>query len=100
MANASAYDAGREPFGVTVKLVEPGYGPTTAFTANTDVDLADVLPEPYAGHAAPILAGMAAPAMFTTETDVAEAVWRAAADESPTLRFPAGADAVALAKSA
>lgn len=84
------------PFGVTVKLVEPGYGPTTAFTTNTDVDLADVLPEPYAGHAAPILAGMAAPAMFTTEDDVAEAVWTAVHDTSGRPHFPAGADALAL----
>ena len=43
-----------EPLGIAVKLVEPGYGPTTAFTANTDVRLEDVLPEPYASHAAPI----------------------------------------------
>lgn len=84
------------PFGVTVKLVEPGYGPTTAFTANTDVDLADVLPEPYAGHATPILASMAAPAMFTTEADVAEAVWTAVHDLSGRPHYPAGADALAL----
>jgi hypothetical protein len=30
---------------------------------------------------------------------VAETVWRAAHDESGQLRFPAGADAVALARS-
>ena len=84
------------PLGIAVKLVEPGYGPTTAFTANTDVDLADVFPEPYAGHAAPILAGMAAPAMVTTEADVAEAVWTAVHDLSGRPHFPAGADALAL----
>ena len=32
--------------------------------------------------------------------DVAEAIWRAANDTSRTLRFPAGPDAVALARSA
>lgn len=86
-----------EPLGISVKLVEPGYGPTTAFTANTDVMLADVLPEPYGVHAAPILAAMAAPAITTTEADVAEAVWEAVHDESGCPHFPAGADAVALA---
>ena len=35
----------------------------------------------------------------TTEADVARAVWRAANDETGQLRFPAGADAVALAQS-
>ncbi|MBN8842519.1 MAG: SDR family oxidoreductase [Sphingomonadales bacterium] len=85
-----------EPLGIAVKLVEPGYGPTTAFTANTDVRMEDVLPEPYASHAAPILAGMAAPALFTTERDVAEAVWAAVHDRSGRPHFPAGADALAL----
>ena len=36
----------------------------------------------------------------TTESDVAEAVYRAATDLSGQLRFPAGPDAVALAQSA
>jgi hypothetical protein len=35
----------------------------------------------------------------TTETDVAEVVWRAANDATGQLRFPAGPDAVALAQS-
>jgi hypothetical protein len=39
------------------------------------------------------------PAAVTTESDVAEGVWRAANDSSGTLRFPAGPDAVALARS-
>ena len=36
----------------------------------------------------------------TKETDVAEGVWRAVNDTTGTLRFPAGADAVALARAA
>jgi hypothetical protein len=36
----------------------------------------------------------------TKETDVAEAVWRAVNDASGQLRFPAGPDAVALARAA
>jgi NAD(P)-dependent dehydrogenase (short-subunit alcohol dehydrogenase family) len=84
------------PIGISVKLVEPGYGPTTAFAQNTDIRLEDVLPEPYGSYAAPILAGMAEPAMFTTEADVAEAVWAAVHDQSGRPHFPAGADALAL----
>ena len=85
-------------FNVRVKLVEPGYGPTTRFTQNTDVRLEDVIPEPYAAFAQPILAAFAQPGLVTTEADVAEAVWRAANDESGQLRFPAGPDAVALVR--
>ena len=84
------------PLGIRVKLVEPGYGPTTAFAQNTDIRLGDVLPEPYGSYAAPILAGMAEPALFTTEADVAEAVWAAVHDTSGRPHFPAGADALAL----
>lgn len=83
-------------FGISVKLVEPGYGPTTAFAQNTDIRLEDVLPEPYGSYAAPILAAMATPAMFTTEADVAEAVWAAVHDQRGHSHFPAGADAMAL----
>lgn len=85
-------------FGVRVKLVEPGYGPTTRFTQNTDTRLEDVIPEPYLAFAQPILAAFAHPALVTVESDVAEAVWRAANDETGQLRFPAGPDAVALAR--
>jgi len=85
-------------FNVSVKLVEPGYGPTTRFAQNTEIRLEDVIPEPYAAFAQPILAAFAQPQLVTTEADVAEAVWRAANDESGQLRFAAGADAVALAE--
>ncbi len=36
---------------------------------------------------------------MTSESDVAEGVWLAVNDATGTLRFPAGADAVALAKA-
>ncbi|WP_447756938.1 SDR family oxidoreductase [Sphingopyxis fribergensis] len=85
-----------EPLGISVKLVEPGYGPTTAFAQNTAIRLEDVLPEPYGSYAAPILAAMAEPALFTTEADVAAAVWQAVHDQTGQSHFPAGADALAL----
>ncbi|MET0193663.1 MAG: SDR family oxidoreductase [Hyphomicrobiaceae bacterium] len=86
-----------QAFNVRVKLVEPGYGPTTRFTQNTDTRLEDAIPAPYMPFAAPILAAFAKPAAVTKEADVAEAVWRAATDGSQQLHYPAGADAVALA---
>lgn len=84
-------------FGIRVKLVEPGYGPTTRFTQNVQAPIADMIPEAYAPYAHSVLGAFGQPAAFTTESDVAEAVWRAANDVSGQLRFPAGADAVALA---
>jgi NAD(P)-dependent dehydrogenase (short-subunit alcohol dehydrogenase family) len=88
-----------EAFNVGVKLVEPGYGPTTRFTSNTGARLEGLIPEGYAPFAQRIFASYAQPAAVTTESDVAEVVWRAANDASGRLRFPAGADAVALAQS-
>lgn len=85
-------------FGVRVKLVEPGYGPTTRFAANTSLPIEQLIPEAYAGYAGPIFEAFAKPALTTKETDVAQAVWQAANDTSSQLRFPAGADAVAIAR--
>ena len=86
-----------EEFHVRVKLVEPGYGPSTRFTSNGGPRMAGLIPEAYAPFAQRTFASFAQPAAVTTETDVAEVVWRAANDASGQLRFPAGADAVALA---
>ena len=87
-----------ESFQVRVKLVQPGYGPTTRFTSNGGPRMAGLIPEAYAPFAQRTFASFAQPAAVTTEADVAEAVWRAANDASGQLRFPAGADAVALAQ--
>jgi NAD(P)-dependent dehydrogenase (short-subunit alcohol dehydrogenase family) len=85
-------------FSVGVKLVEPGYAPTTQFGANAIVPVSDLLPGSYANFARPILEAFSKPAMTTREIDVADAVWHAVHDTENQLRFPAGADAVALAK--
>ncbi|MCM5560095.1 SDR family oxidoreductase [Pleomorphomonas sp. JP5] len=84
-------------FGVRAKLVEPGYAPTTRFAENTDISVMDLIPEAYAEYAHPIFAAFANPPLTTKESDVAEAVWLAANDTTGRLRYPAGADAVALA---
>lgn len=85
-------------FNVRAKLVEPGYGPTTRFSQNTQVRVEDLIPAAYADFAAPIFAAFAQPALTTKEADVAEAIWAAVHDATGRLHFPAGADAVALAR--
>jgi NAD(P)-dependent dehydrogenase (short-subunit alcohol dehydrogenase family) len=86
-----------EAFNVRVKLVEPGYAPTTRFTANGAQRMQGLIPEAYASYAQSVFAMLGQPAAVTSEQDVAEAVWRAANEPSPQMRYPAGADAVALA---
>ncbi|HYU98431.1 MAG TPA: SDR family oxidoreductase, partial [Pyrinomonadaceae bacterium] len=88
-----------EGFNVTVKLVEPGYGPSTGFTNNSGSRMNGLLPEAYAPFAQRVFADFAQPTAVTTELDVAEVVWRAANDATGQLRFPAGPDAVALAQA-
>lgn len=85
-------------FGLRVKLVEPGYAPTTRFAANALVPVDQLLPGEYADFARPIMENFAMPTLTTKESDVAEAVWDAIHDSAGQLRFPAGADAVALSK--
>ena len=67
------------------------------FAQNSDINVEDLIPPAYAGFARPIFEDFARPALTTKETDVAEAVWLAANDTSNRLRYPAGADAAALA---
>jgi NAD(P)-dependent dehydrogenase (short-subunit alcohol dehydrogenase family) len=88
-----------EAFDVRVKLVEPGYCPSTSFTSNGGPRMEGLFPETYAPFAARIFAAFGQPAAVTSPSDVAEAVWRAANDTTGRLRFPAGPDAVALAGS-
>ncbi len=87
-------------FDVRVKLVEPGYCPNTSFASNGAARMKGLISEPYAPFAERVFAMFGGQTLVTREEDVAEAVWRAANDSTDTLRFPAGADAVALAKSA
>jgi NAD(P)-dependent dehydrogenase (short-subunit alcohol dehydrogenase family) len=83
-------------FGVRAKIVEPGYGPTTAFTANGMPRMEGLLPEPYAAYAEQLMSGQFG-GKTTSELDVARAVWLAATDDTARLRYAAGADAEDLA---
>jgi NAD(P)-dependent dehydrogenase (short-subunit alcohol dehydrogenase family) len=89
-----------EPFNVRVKLVEPGYGPTTGFSSNGASRMQGLIPEAYAPFAQSVFAAFTQVKAVTQESDVAEVVWQAANDESKRLRYAAGADAVALAGAA
>jgi NAD(P)-dependent dehydrogenase (short-subunit alcohol dehydrogenase family) len=88
-----------ESFGVRLKLVEPGYAPTTRFAHNGSKRMDGLIPESYALYAQKVFAAFAQPAETTKESDVAEAVWLAANEQTDQLRFPAGADAVKLASA-
>lgn len=87
-----------EAFNVRVKLIEPGYGPSTSFTSNGGARMQGLIPEAYAPFAQRVFAEFGQQTAVTRESDVAEAVWQAANDTTGQLRFPAGADAVALAQ--
>lgn len=86
-------------FGIGVKLVEPGYAPSTQFSHNTNLRIEDAVPDAYQAFAQPILASFATVGEVTTAADVAKTVWRAANDAGGQLRFPAGPDAEALARA-
>jgi NAD(P)-dependent dehydrogenase (short-subunit alcohol dehydrogenase family) len=88
-----------EEFNIRVKIVEPGYGPSTRFAANGGARMQGMIPEPYEPFAQRILAAFSRQSVVTKERDVAEGVWRAANDETGQLRFPAGPDAMALAQA-
>jgi NAD(P)-dependent dehydrogenase (short-subunit alcohol dehydrogenase family) len=89
-----------QSFDVQVKLVQPGYGPSTRFVSNSGNRMDGLIPEPYAAFAQQVLGSMTQGlSAVTTESDVAQAVWQAANDASGQLRFPAGADALALARA-
>lgn len=86
-------------FGVRVKLVEPGYGPSTGFAANGADRIAGLFPPEYDAFAGPVMASLGGRADVTTPEDVADVVYLAATDTSDRLRYAAGADAVALAQA-
>lgn len=86
-------------FGIRVKMVQPGYGPTTAFSRNAGSMVERFIPQAYGDYANDIFAAMTQPGVHTLPTDVAQAVWQAAHDTSEKISFPAGPDSVALSLS-
>lgn len=86
-------------FGIRVKMVQPGYGPTTAFSRDAGSYVERFIPEAYAGYASEIFAEMTRPMAHTVPEDVAEVVWQVAHDDSARISFPAGPDAVAMSQA-
>jgi NAD(P)-dependent dehydrogenase (short-subunit alcohol dehydrogenase family) len=92
-----AYELGA--FGVRVKIVEPGFAPSTSFAANSSGRRDDLMPAAYSAYADRYLKSMQDyPTAYTAEGDVAGAVYAAATDDGDKLRYPAGADSVMLAE--
>lgn len=88
-----------EGFGIRARLVEPGYAPTTQFTANGGARMQGLIPADYAGFAQACFGKMAEyPTAYCTEGEVAEAVFAAASEDGGKVRYPAGADSRMLAE--
>ncbi len=83
-----------EQFNVRVALVVPGQSPETQFAANAQVRMQGTVVDAYAGLVQRIRGSIGTSPELTRAQDVAEAIWRAANDESSPMRIPAGADAV------
>ncbi|HET7865098.1 MAG TPA: SDR family oxidoreductase [Burkholderiaceae bacterium] len=83
--------------GLRVRLVEPGYGPGTAFAANGMERMNGLICKPYEAYAGQLFAQFESPGAVTLPAQVAAAVHAAAIDGTDKLRFPAGADSLHLA---
>lgn len=84
--------------GIHVKLVEPGMAPTTNFASNGAHRMSGLIPASYAPFVQDFFAKLANyPTAYATEAEIAEAVFKAANDDSDTLRYPAGPDTQMLA---
>ncbi|MGH6615216.1 SDR family oxidoreductase [Sphingomonas sp.] len=87
-----------DPFGIKARLVEPGYAPTTNFTANGGPRMQGLIPAEYEPFAQACFAQMANyPTAYCSEAEVAEASFAAATDDSVRIRYLAGADTKLLA---
>lgn len=92
-----AYELGQ--FGIRVKIVQPGFAPSTNFGTNSGGRCEDLMPEAYTDFAGRYLQSMQNyPTAYTSEADVAGAVYAAATEDGEKLRYPAGADSVMLAE--
>ena len=85
---------------IRVKLVIPGYAPSTQFIANGSARMEGLITPPYEAYATRILTAFATPSATTQESDVAHVVYEAATDASGQMHYPAGPDAVQLAAAA
>ncbi|MGF9694498.1 SDR family oxidoreductase [Rhizobium sp. 0TCS1.26] len=88
-----------EQFNIKVRLVEPGYGPTTRFTANGGPRMQGLIPADYGQFAQGCFEKFANyPTAYCSEAEVADAAYAAATEGGERLRYPAGADSKMLAE--
>ncbi len=85
------------PFNLRVRIVQPGRAPGTRFGANAMPRMEGMISEPYAELGQQVLSAVRGGGPVTEALAVAEAVWRAATEDSCPMQIPAGDDAVALA---
>ena len=90
-SEALSYEMGL--VGIRVKLVEPGLAPTTNFAANGAARMEGLTPPPYEAFSQAYMARMRNyPTDYSSEGEIAEAVFAAATDDDDRLRYPAGPD--------
>ena len=83
---------------IKARLVEPGYAPTTNFTASGGSRTQGLIPADYGDFANACFEKMANyPTPYCTEAEVAEAAFAAATDAGRKIRYPAGSDTKLLA---
>jgi NAD(P)-dependent dehydrogenase (short-subunit alcohol dehydrogenase family) len=85
--------------GIRVKIVEPGYGPNTAFTANSMGRMDGLVSAPYEPFLAFMMTPRDQPNPITEADDVSKVVYQAATDDTKQVRYPAGPDAEYMAQS-
>lgn len=91
-----SYELG--PFNIKARLVEPGYAPTTNFSASTGTRMENLIPTDYGAFAQACFRKLASyPTPYCTEAEVAQATWLAAGEDGAQIRYPAGPDSKLLA---
>jgi len=87
-----------ELVGIRMRLVEPGFAPSTNFGANGAPRMQGLTPPPYSEFTQAYFQRMQNyPTDYSTEQDIVEAVFAAATDRGDRLRYPAGPDTNLLA---
>ncbi len=82
---------------ISVKLIEPGFMPTTNFMTSTVATQELTIPSSYQSYFETIMSGMSnSQEEFTDVNQVANQIYIAACDESDRLRYPVGPDSEAL----
>lgn len=86
-----------EPLNIKVRIIDPGWAPSTEFEAGMTSKSIHDIPKEYDELVSTMTSiRQNYPGPFTQAGDVAEAIWQAATAPDSPMRIPAGADAIAL----